>query len=71
MSVIDFIGERERRETALWNDYVSARELADRTQNIEHGRVAARAWGAWIELFLTPAQSAFMGSTVTKFERRA
>lgn len=71
MNVIDFCGERERRETALWNEYVAARELADRTHNIEHGRIAARAWGAWIELFLTPAQSEFMGSSVSQIGRRA
>ena len=71
MRVVDLNAERERREADAWTAYVAAKEQADRSARIEDGRRAARAWCAWLELYQTPAQSAFMGATVTTFGRRA
>lgn len=71
MSVVSLRAERERRETAAWERYAAARTLADTTLSIEHGRAAARAWSEWIELFVTPAQADFIGTSVERFGRRA
>lgn len=71
MTVVNLNAERERRETEAWDAYVAARNLADRTHQIEDGRRAARAWCAFLELYQTPAQSEFMGATVTTFGRSA
>jgi hypothetical protein len=71
MSVVNLNTERERREAAAWAAYVSAKDLADRSRNIEDGKRAARAWCAFLELYQTPAQSEFMGATVSTFGRRA
>lgn len=71
MSVVNLNAARENREEEAWAAYVAAKETADCTRNIEDGRLAARAWCAFLELYQTPAQSAFMGATVTTFGRRA
>lgn len=71
MAVVDLASERDRREAEIWDRYVAAKELADRTRRIEDGRLAARAWSAWLELYQTPDQTEFMAGTVTTFGRRA
>lgn len=71
MSIVSLITERERRQEDAWAAYVSAKALADRSLTIEDGRLAARAWCAFLELYQTPAQTDFMSATVTAFGRRA
>lgn len=71
MTIIDISSERERRETEVWDCYIQARRRAEESESIEDGRIAARAWCAFIDLYLTPSQSAFMGGTVKTFGRRA
>jgi len=71
MTVVNIAAERERRETEAWDAYIAARNVAERTGRFEDGRLAARAWCAFIELYASPAQAAFMGATITTFGRRA
>ncbi len=71
MSIVDLAIERERRESEAWEAYVRAKARADETHNLEDGRLAARAWCAFLDLYQTPAHAALMASTVHSFGRRA
>lgn len=71
MSLVSLSQERERREADAWERYVQAKVRADATHDIEDGRLAARAWCAFLDLYQTPSQNAFMGSTVHAFGRRS
>lgn len=70
-SVVNLTAERERRETEAWERYVAARNRADETLLVEDGTQAARAWCAFLSLFLTEAQAEFMGGSVVSMRRRA
>ncbi|MBD9640758.1 hypothetical protein IB277_31155 [Ensifer sp. ENS07] len=45
---------RTERELALWNAYVAALTLANRTLKFEHGRAAAIAFQQFMKLFCAP-----------------
>ena len=45
---------RTEREMALWNAYVAALTLANRTLKFEDGRAAAKAFQAFMQLFCSP-----------------
>lgn len=48
------IDARTERELMLWNAYVSALTVANRTLKFEHGRAAAKAFQAFTQLFCSP-----------------
>ncbi|UMY16642.1 hypothetical protein MMB17_18435 [Methylobacterium organophilum] len=70
MSVVDLAAERDRREAEAWDRFVAAKTRADRTLRIEDGREAAKAWSAFLELFQTPAQTAWIKGAAARFEKR-
>lgn len=51
------IDARTERELALWNAYVAALTLANRTMKFEDGRAAAKAFQAFMQLFCSPEAS--------------
>ncbi|KSV72929.1 hypothetical protein N182_28795 [Sinorhizobium sp. GL2] len=49
---------RTEREMALWNAYVTALTLANRTLKFEHGRAAAIAFQQFMKVFCAPEDAA-------------
>lgn len=41
-------------EARLWDEYLEAKDRADRTRRLEDGIAAGKAWAAFHELFLNP-----------------
>lgn len=37
-----------------WDRYVTARDIAERTRDIQDGIAAGKAWRLWLDLFMGP-----------------
>lgn len=47
-------------ESAIWLDYVRAKNAADLTGKLEDGRRASRAWRRWLDFTMTEAQKNYL-----------
>lgn len=59
-NVINLAERKEVTLRAVWSEYLSARDRAERTRKIEDGIEAGRAYRCWLELFMTHEQRQFI-----------
>jgi hypothetical protein len=52
--IVHIAAAREQRQVSeqdAWRAYTSARDKAERSQNIADGIAAGKAWAMWLQLF--------------------